>query len=515
MRASRRKAFPGLDLLGAAILVLILAGCGGGGGSGSGTAGMGMPPEVGAPEPPATPPLRSLRNPPSAGLRGDGGGNVGIGPAFAAESPEPDDLTETSRRGAFEIRSGRWRDARGRDGSASAAAIVDFLKASQTETHEAFGPDANLVFIDFGRQKTLRIGGTATRSDRAAVLAALRNINASLPWEHRILLGPDIAERLAGEEIPVPEGEIHVHITDGKTLWPEDVRDHHKYSIGTGGAWYEERVAVRGLVYIDRSYVDLRPGVGRYDAKLERVVTHEILHAMGIGAHADPDAYPDAILIPFLPHDTHAVPRLWLTLEGDALLAEVTRIAAGTRVAELKATDLGPWNDTGFHLLGAGSMGTRGEPMRFGVGYRNGLGKPWAWGPAPETRLQDNPALSGMATWRGDLLGFTGAGRTVAGNARIGIEMTSLRGRADFTELESWRPETHPGAPGSGRVWGDGDLGYAVEVGSRAGAQVFVSASAPGDDPGVVTGTFVGARHEGAAGVLEHPDLSAAFGAVR
>ncbi len=33
--------------------------------------------------------------------------------------------------------------------------------------------------------------------------------------------------------------------------------------------------------------------------------------------------------------------------------------------------------------------------------------------------------------------------------------------------------------------------------------------------PGVITGVLVGTAHEGATGVLEHPDLAAAFGGVR
>ncbi len=41
------------------------------------------------------------------------------------------------------------------------------------------------------------------------------------------------------------------------------------------------------------------------------------------------------------------------------------------------------------------------------------------------------------ATWAGSLLGFTGAGRPVAGDAEIGIDLSSLQGRADFRELES------------------------------------------------------------------------------
>ncbi|MCY4260466.1 MAG: hypothetical protein OXC91_09410, partial [Rhodobacteraceae bacterium] len=50
------------------------------------------------------------------------------------------------------------------------------------------------------------------------------------------------------------------------------------------------------------------------------------------------------------------------------------------------------------------------------------------------------------------------------------------------------------------------------EDGTRSG---FDTAFATDDDPGVVTGIFVGVAHEGAAGVLEHPDLAAAFGGVR
>ena len=119
------------------------------------------------------------------------------------------------------------------------------------------------------------------------------------------------------------------------------------------------------------------------------------------------------------------------------------------------------------------------------------------------------------ATWVGSLLGFTGAGLPVAGDAEIGIDLSSLQGQADFSELESWARETHPGAPGSGLLWGDGDLHYTIGVAAEAGTEVFVSTFAAGDDPGMVTGAFVGARHEGATGVLEHPDLSAAFGATR
>ena len=494
--------------------ILMLSACGGGGGP-STAGGEGATPPVPAPAPmPPSPPPHPLAKPLPAEIRAPyrlSGGHVGIGPAFVGERPALNDLETRSRRGTIEVGSGRWRDSLGRDGSASALEVVRFLRSFQTHQEREGGDD--LVVVDFGAQKSLRIDSTALPSERRAALAALRNINTSLPWGHRILLGPEIAERLATEDIPVDE--IHVHFTDGKAFWPTD-EEGDSYGpkvLGLGGSSFfrEGSRILGGYAYFDRE------AIGRGNARMEFVVTHEILHAWGIGAHVDPYAYPNAVLVPFVPRNLNRVPRLWLTVEGEAQLAE-TILVPGTRVSDLTVADLGPWEDEGFHLVGRASLGgTDAEAMQFGAGYRNGVGRPWAWGPVTETRIRNNPEISRRrtATWAGSLLGFTGAGRPVAGDAEIGIEVASLQGRADFTELESWAPETHPGAPGSGRRWGDGDLGYTIGVRTEAGTEVFVSTFAAGDDPGVVTGAFVGARHEGASGVLEHPDLSAAFGATR
>ena len=485
---------------------LLLSACGGGEGSPSES---GMPP---IPAPAPTPPPHPLAKPLPAEIDvSQGGRHFGIGPAFANERPDINDLETLSMRGAFVVGSGRWRDRYGRDGSATALEVVRFLRSFQEQNYHDGGGD--LVFVDFGAQKTLRIDSTAHASERRAAEAALRNINAALPWRHRILLGPDISESLATENIP--EDEIHIHFTDGKASWPDpgEGEEYEPNILGIGGS-NSDRDAYRvlgGYTYIDRQ------AVGRDATRMEFVVAHEILHAWGMGAHVDPDVYPDALLVPALPRNLNEVPRLWLTLEGEALLAEI-KLTPGTRVSDLTVNDLGPWDEDGFHLFGQTRLGgPNAETMQFGVGYRNGLGSPWAWGSVPATRLRDNPVMSGrrMATWAGSLLGFTGAGHPVGGDAEIGIDLSSLQGQADFRELESWASETHPGAPGSGLRWGDGDLHYTIGVVTEAGTEVFVSTFAAGDDPGIVTGGFVGARHEGAAGVLEHPDLSAAFGATR
>ena len=103
-----------------------------------------------------------------------------------------------------------------------------------------------------------------------------------------------------------------------------------------------------------------------------------------------------------------------------------------------------------------------------------------------------------MATWTGALLGFSRR-QPVAGDARIGVNLGTMAGRADFTSLEYH---------GLGTVWGDGDLAYSIAVDGNTFRET-------GGDDGRLTGIFTGATHEGAAGTLERPDLTAAFGASR
>lgn len=81
------------------------------------------------------------------------------------------------------------------------------------------------------------------------------------------------------------------------------------------------------------------------------------------------------MLVPYLSRNPNEVPRLWLTVEGEALLV-VTRITPGTTVSDLAAADLGPWEEDGFHVLGrTGLGGTDAGAVQFGAGYRNGLGR--------------------------------------------------------------------------------------------------------------------------------------------
>jgi len=304
---------------------------------------------------------------------------------------------------------------------------------------------------------------------------------------------------------------MRVHFTTGTQGWPTPSGGgtHGPRTLGFGGAvrGVQEPTIEGGSACIDRA-------AHRPQDSLRTTVLHELLHAWGIIAHVDPAQYPASVLQPINTPTVDA--GLATTLDGEALRA-LARLPVGKRVQDLTVADFGRWETTGFHLLGTAPLGgANTAALQWGVGGRNGLPTPWVYGPQPDRTLAH---LGSTATWTGTLLGLTRGpqGRTVRGDAALRINFDRSNGRAAFTRLESWAPRTHPGTPGTGTQWGDGDLAYTLtlwEDGTthRSG---FDSAFAAGDDPGVVTGVFVGTAHEGAAGVLEHPGLAAAFGGLR
>ena len=173
---------------------------------------------------------------------------------------------------------------------------------------------------------------------------------------------------------------------------------------------------------------------------------------------------------------------------------------------ELIAESLGSWGDTSFHLVGELDF-ERGE-VSFGVSVRNGLPQPWASGPKPWANLADNSALFGTVTWNGALLGVTPFAKIVTGGALLTVELATLAGQLDFTDMEQWGTNEAPGAVGSGTMWGDGDLRFTIKVSENTFIQT-------GGDEGKVTGAFFGPAHEAMGGVLERADLAAGFGGKR
>ena len=491
------------------VCAVALAGCGGGGSSSGGGSGAQDASDSNA----GVSPGANL-TPPG---KGSNSGYLGIGTAFLGQSPAASSLPATRQTpmGNIWVRSGNWRDPR--DGSHSASEVIAYLKSFQTQENkdaaEQGKEPGDLRTLKFEKSKrVLRLYG-ATSNEKELVRKAVAEINTALPYNMRITIDQDLSRQIVDltedEEHYAPAGQIHLHFTRGKSSWT--TADYDVNTLGIGGTSLDCNetqtlcAVTSGFVFIDRIAVGS-------DQDMLWVLKHELLHAYGIVAHSNPEKYPDSVLGPILVDNPGNKPPIYLSIDGEGLLA-LTRIPPGTLVDDLNASHLGNWTDTGFHLLGYAPLGD--SFVQFGVGWRNGLAKPWAYGPKPDTTLRNNLGTTDSAIWKGTLLGFSGAGNTVAGEAQIAIDLSSMDGDADFTRLEYWAQGSHPGTSGSGRTWGNGDLGYSINVSRGDYGEGFVSTSATGDDPGSVSGMFVGAAHEGATGILEHPDLSAAFGGTR
>ena len=156
-------------------------------------------------------------------------------------------------------------------------------------------------------------------------------------------------------------------------------------------------------------------------------------------------------------------------IDREVILAIYSRFEPG----DLSADDLGVWTDISFHIRG--DLSIAGGDISFGVASRNGLAQPWVSGPTPWTNLVDNEELSGTVTWTGALLGITPSAETVVGDSQLAVDLADLDGQLDFTNLQF----------DGGGAWGDGDLGYSVEVRGNTFVQT-------GGDAGQVTGAFFG-----------------------
>ena len=429
------------------------------------------------PDPPA--PAETTENFPLAPVStlADGRTVVGRAPADIVNrtfSP----LAATGRHRGFTLSSGRVRDGAGAD------EVVAYLKESLAD----FGKEV----AAFPGNPVVRVSRDSSDDQYGLAAQAVAVLNTALPWEKRLLMGEDIAPLDRLEDIP--DGQIYVEfgsVAEFDEYYEEITAD----TIGIGGSEiYSDGTIRAGFAVVDEGY----------EGPIDRVyiLLHELAHALGFG-HVSEENFPDSVLNPeATERDRHRDD--YAAIDAAAFLA-ATRFRPGTKPGDITVDSLGPWSDSSFHLRAGLSF--PGGSLAFGVTSYNGLGYSWAAGNAPEARLEDNRRLSGSATWNGALLGLTPGEAAVAGRVRIGVELPSLDGRADFTDLETWAGRI-PGDPGSGAIWGDGDLGYTIAIDGN----IFFET---GGDEGTLTGAFVGAAHEGAGGTLERRDLSAAFGATR
>ena len=339
----------------------------------------------------------------------------------------------------------------------------------------------------FDSPPVVRVRGNQTPAFRDLLLRSVQIINSALPNDFQVKM--DSTPYASSSEIP-PEGEIRIEML-AKALWSRPWITFGYRSDAWGITTYFYRTNSRGQLTDERASAQVFIDTARAhepEEALIRVITHELLHAMGIEGHYDnPDASLMASTFTLRPESGGDTIMFALDLWG---LRELYDYGS-----------LGSWNTESYQVRAC-----MDDVVCFGTSALSGDAKPWAWGITPPLDIAYNRVLSGNATWLGRLLGLTPNDAVVGGAARLGIDLGTLDGDLDFTGLEYWDTGQAPGVVGSGATWGDGDLTYGVEVGGNTFTQ-----DGTGDE-GIVTGMFAGQSHEYMTGVLERDDLAAGFG---
>ena len=460
-------------------------------------------------------------------------------------APPASQLTAGSDYNGIAVSSGRVQDGVGAD------RVFEYLQEfmSLGEYKETVGLEG------YSAPPVVRIAEGTGEEFTEYVVRAIQLVNAALPYDKRVVLSTIPAPPLAAID-DVPDGQIFIDFVpwtdwNASNKTPIDTAvaiaqskpiyyynyDKMRWEIqGTRAShiWVDTNHILRALVFnsvtgqwevqVLDSHEDDTDSIimTRSEDANTGTLAHELLHTLGFSGHVDPTRFMNSSILnveDFQERSVHTsngtatlnehnmVPgHLLFPVDREALLATYDRLEPGILPEEFSLQSLGPWDDTSFHLLG--EMSFPGGDASFGVALRNGFAQPWASGPTPWIDLADNPRLPESATWNGALLGITPSEETVAGNARLNVDLVDLDGQLDFTSMEQWGTYVAPAAPGSGATWGDGDLGYGIEVRGNTFLQT-------GGDDGEVTGAFFGATHEAMGGVLERDDLSAGFGGTR
>ena len=356
--------------------------------------------------------------------------------------------------------------------------------------------------VRFSSPPTVRMARTTTEHERALAHYAVALINRALPYERHLTIGADAPTGIAGEwedGLPnIPDGQIVVEFLSSapqggrpgtEALGHQDVQTEYDAS---QARWEKTRLRAASVE------MDRRVFHGRPDHQTISVLVHELLHGLGLQGHVSGEDFPDSNMYDAWRPITGRLP----AIDATGLQTLYGRLAPKTDPEDISADTLGPWDRDASVLMG------RVGAVSFGVTHHNGVAQPWTAGIRPLTDLAENAVLHGTVTWDGGLVGFTSDQEPMAGETTISINIGTLTGRAEFTDLQSWPANATPGQLGTGITWGDGTLGYDLTVSGN-----FLRST--GGDAGAVSGTFYGAAHEGVAGTLERADLTAAFGANR
>ena len=385
----------------------------------------------------------------------------------------------------------------------NAERVVEYLQINASGGPWQSGPDYSFShppgLVRFSTPPTVRFATGISERERAISMYAIALVNRALPYDQHLQLGPDAPAGVAWDwerGLPdIPDGQIFIEFVDGQpnSSRPGSNAVGHQATIreydAQQGRWEKKHLRASA---VEMSSVFFR---GRPDWQVVSVLVHELIHGLGFAGHPGQD-FADSIM-----------ENAWFRLDGSlpdidmaALQVLYLRLQESTEPEELSTQSLGTWDDESTDI--SGDLG----PASFGVRHANNVSVPFTSGPEPSTPLAES-GLSGTVTWQGNLLGLTPELRTVAGDAAVGVDLATMDGTANFSNLKLFSALVVPTTEG-GTVWGDGTLDYDIRVGSNY-------LYSTGGDAGVVSGSFYGDNHGYVGGTLERSDLTAAFGGKR
>jgi len=388
-------------------------------------------------------------------LAGCGGGGGPINPGSANQAEPQEDATAWSERHHQGIGPDARRDYRQAMYEDCALDREDCSQSGDGWLHA------------WNQLPEVHVSSSSTQQEVWAIRRALGILNRSLPAEYRLnhqttrrtFAGVDRDDQVERSESLVPEGVIHAEV------YPYDDPEFG------GVAWTNGE---RGYALGDRDDYDLSNPHGM--RPLVDTMVHEFLHALGLGGH---------------PHPIHtSIMSYRHYREG-----ELDRVPLIDAAILYDLYEWGSW-DTEMKLVSDHAGG-----VHFGVDslHRGTAVIPWVdAGHIVAPRLDE---LSGRASYSGTLVGYAPDGSALHGDADLGVDFGRGTGEARFHRIADWE----------GSWWNRNGYRYDLSLYGH----YFDSTMDSRDRDGIpdVTGAFYGFEAETAAGTLQRPEITAAFGA--
>ena len=395
----------------------------------------------------------------------------------------------------------------------SAARVADYFRVFLGGMEDSKSQYREPGFARFASPPIIRLMDGGTNKERALLHHAVGLINRELPQHLHLRIGSDaphighVADTSGRANTDtIPHGQMFVYFSDAQSAGYADGVEgggfaNTRFTYDRSHNPWEKQSLEASFVWVnDNANIPEQQRLG--------ILLHEVMHALGFYAHLYSEDHPSSLLGPIGPKEGfHPQWGSQLPEIDGAALRAAYKLPNGITPDRFDVSSFGDWETASTEIHG--SLSTNDvQPLRFGVNFTNGVAVPRISGVIPSTELADNRTIADSATWNGELLGFTPDRSSVRGNLKIGVNLATLDGTADFTDLQSWAAGQPLGEIGAGDQWNTGSLSYTLSISGN-----FVRST--GGSDGVLIGQFYGLSHEGVGGSVERGDLTAAFGAKR